>query len=109
MSERVALITGGASGIGLATADRLNRDGWRVTVADRDPPPVSLSARFVETDVTDTDAVAALVDGIVASEGRLDGLVNAAGIRGHRAAIAETDMQAARHEMDVHVFGTLNE
>ena len=37
--DRVALVTGGARGIGRATALRLARDGWRVVIADRDEPP----------------------------------------------------------------------
>jgi NAD(P)-dependent dehydrogenase (short-subunit alcohol dehydrogenase family) len=77
--QRVALVTGGAHGIGLATARRLLRDGFRVVVADRNPPPDDLAARFVATDVTSEDSVRALVAGIAAAEGRLDALVSNAG------------------------------
>lgn len=75
----VALVTGGARGIGRATAVRLARDGWRIVVADRDDPPPDLAARFVRADVSDETAVAQLIDGVRQHEGRLDGLVANAG------------------------------
>ncbi len=79
-SERVALVTGGARGIGRATAARLARDGWRVVVADRnDAAAADFAARFVRADVSDEAAVARLIEGIREQEGRLDGLVCNAG------------------------------
>lgn len=78
-ASRVALVTGGAKGIGLATARRLARDGWRVVVADRAAAPPDLPARGVAADVSDEAAVRALVAGIAAREGRLDALVSNAG------------------------------
>jgi hypothetical protein len=77
-ASRVALVTGGAKGIGRATAGRLAGDGWHVVVADREPPR-DLPARHVETDVGDEASVRALVAGIAAEEGRLDALVSNAG------------------------------
>lgn len=76
---RVALVTGGAKGIGLACARRFARDGWRVVVADPAAPPPDLPARHVACDVGQEDAVRALVAGIAAQEGRLDALVSNAG------------------------------
>ena len=77
---RVALITGGAQGIGAGIADRLVRDGWRVVVADRQPdgtaPP---NGRYVGCDVGDEAAVSALLRSIVATERRLDALICNAG------------------------------
>jgi NAD(P)-dependent dehydrogenase (short-subunit alcohol dehydrogenase family) len=77
--SRVALVTGGAKGIGLATARRLARDGWRVVVADRDAPPPDLPARHLAADVGEEAAVRALLAGIGRQEGRLDALVSNAG------------------------------
>ena len=74
----VALVTGGAGGIGLATARRLQRDGHDVVVADVLDPPTDLPATFVRCDLADIDAsIAALLQAI---PGRLQVLVNAAGI-----------------------------
>jgi NAD(P)-dependent dehydrogenase (short-subunit alcohol dehydrogenase family) len=72
----VALVTGGARGIGAAIAARLLRNGWDVVVADRDAAPIG---RSVICDVSDETAVAALIDGIRTTEGRLDALICNAG------------------------------
>jgi NAD(P)-dependent dehydrogenase (short-subunit alcohol dehydrogenase family) len=80
MTTRVALVTGGASGIGAGIAARLLQDGWRVVVADHDPaaaaPP---GGRYERCDVGDEAAVAALVRSVEAAEQRLDALVCNAG------------------------------
>lgn len=77
----VALVTGGAHGIGAAITARLARDGWRVVVADLDPhrvaPPCT---RYVVCDVADEAAVGALIADVTAQDGRLDALVCNAGI-----------------------------
>jgi NAD(P)-dependent dehydrogenase (short-subunit alcohol dehydrogenase family) len=80
-ASRVALVTGGAHGIGAAIAARLARDGWHVIVADRDAagsaPP---GGSYMACDVADATAVATLLAGVAAGEGRLDALVCNAGI-----------------------------
>ena len=81
----VALITGGARGIGAAVAARLAGDGWGVVVADSD---AASTGRSVVCDVSDEAAVKALVDGIRATEGRLDALICNAGF-GIRKPIAD--------------------
>ncbi len=82
---RVAVVTGGGSGIGLATVRRLASEGARVVVADVDAPAGKAAAdevdgAFVATDVTDEAQVGALFDGTVERFGRVDVAFNNAGI-----------------------------
>jgi len=84
----VALVTGGARGIGAAVAGRLRDHGWDVVVADRDPAAIG---RSVTCDVSDEAGVAALIDGIRATEGRLDALICNAG-RNIRKPIADLSL-----------------
>jgi NAD(P)-dependent dehydrogenase (short-subunit alcohol dehydrogenase family) len=78
---RIALITGGAHGIGAAIAARLARDGYRVVVADIDAAGTApVGGRYVQCDVSDEARVRDLVDSVRGSEGRLDALVCNAGI-----------------------------
>jgi len=89
-TERVAIVTGAAQGIGFATARRLASEGARVAVVDLDADRSRAAAGEITAaggvatgyacDVTDGGAVAAMVDAVVADHGRLDILVNNAGI-----------------------------
>jgi NAD(P)-dependent dehydrogenase (short-subunit alcohol dehydrogenase family) len=94
---KVVIVTGAASGIGLATSKRLLADGATVVGADLGGGPSELGAgwTYVPTDVTDEAAVAALVAAAVEVGGRLDGVVNAAGVAGgglaHQVDAAEWD------------------
>ena len=81
MDRPVALVTGGAHGIGAAIAARLAGGGWHVVVADRDPSGSSPSGgRYAVCDVGDEASVRSLLAGVAAQEGRLDALVCNAGI-----------------------------
>jgi NAD(P)-dependent dehydrogenase (short-subunit alcohol dehydrogenase family) len=84
----VALVTGGARGIGAAVAARLLDLGWDVVVADRDAASIG---RSVICDVSDETAVIALIDSISATEGRLDALICNAGF-GIRKPIADLSL-----------------
>ena len=90
LDGRVAVVTGGASGIGLAVADALSEAGARVVVADRDPAAIETAvegllargrqAEGVLMDVTDSARVAEVAGELVGRLGRVDILVNNAGI-----------------------------
>jgi NAD(P)-dependent dehydrogenase (short-subunit alcohol dehydrogenase family) len=78
--SRTFVVTGAASGIGLATAERLLAEGGSVVGADlAAPPDLGRNFRFVAADVTDEAAIAAVV---AAVPDRLDGVVHAAGVAG---------------------------
>ncbi|HEU4401652.1 MAG TPA: SDR family oxidoreductase [Candidatus Polarisedimenticolia bacterium] len=91
LRDRVALVIGGASGIGLATAERFLEEGARVVIADiaregGDAAVAALRAKghekvaAVACDVSRGDQVARLVEGVVAAHGRIDVLFNNAGL-----------------------------
>jgi len=97
LKDKVAVITGGASGIGEGTVLRFVEEGARVVIADvQDEPGRALAARlgdavrYVHTDVTVESDVAGAVDAAVAAFGRLDVMFNNAGIVGAVGRIAET-------------------
>jgi NAD(P)-dependent dehydrogenase (short-subunit alcohol dehydrogenase family) len=111
---RVALITGGASGIGLATAERLLASGWKVAIVDRDAAGLEAQRRAYESnanvivlslDVTDETAAANVVGQVVQTLGGLDGVVNSAGIAADVPAL-DTPVDLFRRIMDVNVTGT---
>ena len=85
---KVAIVTGGASGIGAATVARLVTEGAKVMIADvNDPASPPEGTRFQRTDVSSQADVEALVEATVVEWGRLDLIVNNAGIGG----LARTD------------------
>ena len=86
MQSRVAVVTGGASGIGEATVRRFVDEGAQVVVADLQREPgealaaeLGAAVRFIATDVTDEQQIAAAVDLAVAEFGRLDEIGRAHG------------------------------
>ena len=83
--DRVAVVTGGASGIGRATAERFASEGAHVVIGDVDPETGQAAAAavgglFVQVDVTSEEQVAALFDAAVSTYGGLDIAFNNAGI-----------------------------
>ena len=80
LAGRIALVTGGARGVGLGITRRLVDAGATVLTCSRSAvEPVPGSVGHLECDVRDPDAVSSLVEGIVGDHGRLDVLVNNAG------------------------------
>jgi NAD(P)-dependent dehydrogenase (short-subunit alcohol dehydrogenase family) len=106
---RVAVVTGGASGIGLATARRLATEGAKVVVADVDEQAGKSAAGevdglFVRTDVTDPGQVEALFQAAVDTYGSLDVAFNNAGISPpDDDSILETGLDAWRRVQEVNL------
>jgi NAD(P)-dependent dehydrogenase (short-subunit alcohol dehydrogenase family) len=96
-TPRTVLVTGGASGLGAAAAERLRADGLTVTTLD-------LRGADVPADVTDEDALRRVADEV----GRVDVLVNSAGIVGPNKPLLETAADEWRRVLDVNVLGTVN-
>jgi 3-oxoacyl-[acyl-carrier protein] reductase len=98
VSQRVAVVVGGASGIGAACAQALADDGCVVVVAD------VADGADVACDVTSEEAVTALFDGVLASQGRVDVVVNSAGTS-TLAAVVDHDLAEWRRVVDVCLTG----
>lgn len=112
--SRVAIVTGGASGIGRATADRFARDGLRVALVDVDEAGLAAAVRdlgggdvalAVPADVRAFDACAYAITSTVERFGRLDVLVNSAGVwvEGPTDTMTEADWDRV---IDVNLKGT---
>ncbi|MFD7874914.1 SDR family NAD(P)-dependent oxidoreductase [Streptomyces sp. NPDC059766] len=99
-----ALVTGGASGIGRATAELLAARGARVAVLDLDPSSVAEPLLAHRADVGDDASVRQAVAAAVAGLGGLDVLVNNAGI-GAQGTVEDNDDAEWHHVLDVNVLG----
>jgi NAD(P)-dependent dehydrogenase (short-subunit alcohol dehydrogenase family) len=112
LEDKVAVITGAASGIGRASARRFVDEGARVVVADIDEAPGQaladeLGMVFVAVDVTDPSSVAGLYDAAAEAYGGIDVLFNNAGISPpDDDSILETEMDAWRRVQEVNLTGT---
>ncbi len=99
----VAVVTGGASGIGAATASLLLSRGARVTVLDRDTEGAPDGTTAIRCDITDSDAVDAAMRTVSATFGALDVLINNAGI-GAVGDVAQNDDAEWAKVLDVNVI-----
>ena len=104
--EKIAIVTGGTSGIGLETAKCLASKGCRVYVFSRHTAELQGMAH-IPCDIADEAQVRAAVGEVLAREGRIDILVNNAGF-GISGAFEFTDPADARRLMDVNLFGMNN-
>lgn len=108
---RIAIVTGGASGIGRAAAARLTRDGARVVILDRDEAELTRAASEIGAvpvllDVTDRAAAASAVDRIEAEHGPIAVLVTAAGVLDPPRPPERISDQAWARTFAVNVDGT---
>ncbi len=109
--ETVVLITGASSGIGKACAEHLARDGYRVFGTSRYAPfpPDAAPPRhpvMLQMDVNQDESVRRAVDFIVRDAGRLDVVVNNAGI-GIAGAVEDTSIEEAKAQLETNFFGVL--
>ena len=100
----VAVVTGGASGIGAAIARRLHADGATVAVLDLQPDSADHAHFTVRTDVADDESVRAAIDAVVEKFGRIDIVVNNAGI-GAQGTIADNDDDEWARVFSINVVG----
>jgi NAD(P)-dependent dehydrogenase (short-subunit alcohol dehydrogenase family) len=115
LDGKVAIITGGAQGMGECAAELFAREGARVAVVDRSMGCQTVADRIVadgreaiwsNTDVTDANAIARMVDDVMARFGRIDVLYNNAGIGPPEDAILhELDEAVFDRVMDINVRG----
>jgi len=118
LKGRVAVITGGASGIGRALADAFAAEGMRLVLADVEAPALDKAAGElrdaghdvigVVTDVTDPESVKALADAAFAAYGAVHVLCNNAGVGPPSAKVWETTPNDWRWTFGVNVFGVAN-
>jgi NADP-dependent 3-hydroxy acid dehydrogenase YdfG len=113
LNGKVVAITGGARGIGRATAQALVREGAKVAIGDLDAALAQQTAAELGSgtaafavDVTDRDSFAAFLDAVEAQVGPLDVIVNNAGIMQIGRFVDEDDRTAARM-IDINVHGVL--
>ena len=110
-----AIVTGGASGLGAATAQHFRDRGAKVTILDRDPAgegfAASIGAGFAQTDVTDEGSVAAAIARAVETMGGIDACVNCAGIAVGEKTVGRDGphkLDSFRRVIDINLVGTFN-
>lgn len=112
---QLALVTGAARGIGLATAELFLEAGWSVVMIDRDAEELNaahasltqrhVGARAVACDISSEADINAMVADVMATEGRIDAVVNNAGVADF-GPIEETDFKRWRRVMETNLDGT---
>lgn len=115
LSHSRAIITGGASGLGAATAQHFRDRGARVMVLDLDPDgaetAAAMGAGFARTDVTDEDSVAAAIAEAVREMGRIDVCVNCAGIATGEKTVGRDgphSLSGFRRTIEINLIGSFN-
>jgi NAD(P)-dependent dehydrogenase (short-subunit alcohol dehydrogenase family) len=107
LEQRVVLITGASSGLGLATASLLTSRGFKVFGTSRKPPRDKANGfEMLQLDVTSDESVDACIQILMHKTGRIDVLVNNAGY-GLHGAIEETSISEAKAELETNFFGAV--
>ncbi|EGD54591.1 SDR family NAD(P)-dependent oxidoreductase [Gordonia neofelifaecis] len=113
LEDKVAIITGGAKGMGEATARLMAREGAKVVIADVDDArgqalaaEIGDSAEYAHLDVSNESEWQAVVNGAVAKHGRVDALVNNAGIL-YMAGVADIELDRLNQVLQVNLVGTI--
>jgi NAD(P)-dependent dehydrogenase (short-subunit alcohol dehydrogenase family) len=111
------VITGASSGVGLATAIAVAGAGLTAIAAVRDPQrahalrdaaaKAQVNIDMVRLDVTDPESVTACIDDVVTRHGRIDALVNNAGVAGSNSPLEQNDLADLRATMEVNFFGVI--
>jgi 3-oxoacyl-[acyl-carrier protein] reductase len=118
MKNKVAIITGGASGIGEKAAEYFVQEGVKVFVADVNCPAMEKTVSFLKgnggdiegfsCDVTDEEMVSRMVDQAVARFGTIDFLVNSAGIGGSMRPLEDAEWGEWQRILDINLAGTIH-
>ena len=119
ITDKVAVITGAASGLGQATAEAIIAKGGKVMILDRDDkrgPEVAAelgaNAAFVQTDVTDEDSVKAAIDATVEKFGAIHVCVNCAGVGSAMKTVGREnkphDLGVFNMVVKINLIGTFN-
>jgi NAD(P)-dependent dehydrogenase (short-subunit alcohol dehydrogenase family) len=106
--KKIALITGGTSGLGKAMAKALSVNGFMVYAAGRDTSSSSniKNLQYIYLDVTNYEIIKSAVGNIIQTYGQIDLLINCAGI-GVAASIEEIPMKEIHDAFDVNLYGTV--
>ncbi|MCP4628321.1 MAG: SDR family oxidoreductase [bacterium] len=110
MTDKIAIVTGAARGIGLATTRLFLADGWRVAMIDRDAPALQAASEGLRgslpilCDVSIPEQVEAMIPRVLDEFGRLDALINNAGVADF-GPLGETDFERWRTVMATNLDG----
>ncbi len=111
MDKKLALITGAARGIGLATSKLMANKGWDIAMVDRDGDELHRASggmkdgKAFKYDISKPDQVVQMTEDVLSSFGRIDAVVNNAGVADF-GPIGETDFERWRTVMDTNLDGT---
>lgn len=112
--DRIVLISGGTRGIGMACAEKYLRNGDKVIVLGRRRSEEALGmleklgeVTFVPSDVSKEGDCATVVEAVIRHYGRIDVLVNVAGVVGERKSFTEIDLRDVENTININLMGTI--